>query len=444
MSHSTLIAGPSAVPLAGTLKPPGDKSISHRIVILASLAEGITKIDGFLPGEDNLATAAMFEAMGTPITWLNEDKTRLRIEGRGLHGLREPSSALDAGNSGTCVRLMAGVLAGQSFASTLTGDASLRRRPMMRVVAPLRRMGVRIDGPEDGALLPLTIRGGELAAIHHISQVASAQVKSCVLLAGLFAQGETSVSEPSPSRDHTEKMLASFGQPVDVRDDAIVLKPCGRLRSPEGVFQVPADPSSACFFAVAASLLPGSNVRLAGIGINPRRDGWRRILEQMGAQLVLEDERTVGLEPVADVLAGEAQLRGIRVNRSDVADAIDEFPVLFVAAALSSGEFVLRDAAELRTKESDRISIMARALTVCGVELQELPDGIRIRGRDTLGGNVRVDAADDHRIAMAMAVAAQRADGDIFIEHAEAIATSFPDFVPMAQSLGMNVRWADD
>jgi len=444
VSHSTLIAGPSGAPLSGILKPPGDKSISHRIVILASLADGVTKIDGFLPGEDNLATAAMFEAMGVPITWLSEDKTRLRIEGCGLHGLREPDAVLDAGNSGTCARLMAGVLAGQSFATTLTGDASLRRRPMLRVVEPLRRMGARIDGLEDGALLPLTIRGGELAAIHHVSEVASAQVKSCLLLAGLYAHGETSVSEPSPSRDHTEKMLAAFGQPVEMREDAITLKLCGHLQPPEDVFQVPADPSSACFFAVAASLLPGSCVRLAGIGINPRRDGWRRILMHMGAKLALEDERTVGLEPVADVVSQDAQLRGIHVERVDVADAIDEFPALFVAAALSEGEFVLRDAAELRTKESDRICIMAKALTACGVELQELPDGIRIRGRDALRGNVRIDAADDHRIAMAMAVAAQRADAEIRIEHAEAIATSYPDFVPIAQSVGMNVRWADD
>ena len=350
---------------------------------------------------------------------------------------------LDAGNAGTCVRLMTGILAGQSFHSVLVGDASLHRRPMRRVVEPVRRMGAHVDGREGGNKLPLAIRGGGLQAITHHSEVASAQVKSCVLLAGLFAEGTTRVSEPKPTRDHTERMLPLFGQLVEVsRDGTISLTPAGRLVAPREVVHIPADPSSAAFFAVAASLVPGSDVRLAAIGTNPRRDGWRRIMSGMGARLETVNEAAVGKETVADVRVTAGGLHGLNVDPGDVPDAIDEFPVLFVAASLADGEFVLAGAEELRVKESDRIAAMAAALRAAGADIDEQADGVRIRGVAALTGGIEIDAHGDHRIAMAMAVAAQRAHGEIRIRNAGAITTSFPDFVPMARAIGMNVHWA--
>ncbi|ATX81444.1 3-phosphoshikimate 1-carboxyvinyltransferase [Mariprofundus ferrinatatus] len=441
----TLIAGPAMGPLNGTITVPGDKSMSHRSVMLASLADGVTEIRGFLPGDDNVATARMFIDMGVDIEWLNDEKTSLRVHGVGLHGLKQPAKMLDAGNSGTCVRLMTGILAGQPFESTMTGDASLCKRPMKRVVDPVRRMGATVSGPDGGNLLPITISGGRLKAIHHISEVASAQVKSCVLLAGLYADGITRVNEPKPTRDHTERMLPLFGQPVEAAaDGTISINPSDRLTAPSCVVDIPADPSSACFFAVAASLVEGSDVTLKSIGINPRRDGWRRVMNGMGVRLTLEHEGKVGEEPVADVRVRSGGLHGMRVDPDDVPDAIDEFPVLFAAAALADGEFLLEEAEELRVKESDRISAMADALRAAGADIEERPDGAVIRGLNNLKGGAEVDALGDHRIAMAMAVAAQRADGEITIRNAAAIATSFPNFVPLAQSIGMNVRWQDE
>jgi len=410
--------------------------------MLAALADGITGISGFLPGEDNLATVQMFSQMGVRIRWLNEEKTGLRICGAGLHGLKKPQKVLDAGNSGTCVRLMTGVLAGQQFSSTLDGDHSLRSRPMRRVVEPVRRMGACVEGRDGGEYLPLTIHGGVLRAIEYASPVASAQVKSCVLLAGLFAEGQTRVREPGPSRDHTERMLPLFGQPVTRRDNAVCLEPSGRLVAPECEVHVPADPSSGCFFAVAASLVPGSEVRLRDVCINPRRDGWRRILLRMDGAIAEENAAMLGEEPVADLLATHATLSSTSVGKSDVPDAIDEFPVLFVAAALADGEFVLQGAKELRVKESDRIASMAACLRTCGVEVEESGDGVCIRGREMLRGGVSVDAKGDHRIAMAMAVAAQLADQPIEIHNAGGIRTSFPDFVQLSQAIGMQVGWA--
>ncbi len=438
----TLIAGPAKGALKGRVTVPGDKSMSHRAVMLASLADGVTEIHGFLPGEDNLATAQMFVDMGVTIEWLNDEKTSLRVHGVGLHGLKQPQGPLDAGNSGTCVRLMMGMLAGQDFESRLTGDASLRKRPMKRVVDPVRRMGAEVDGGDGGNLLPITIRGGVLKAIHHVSEVASAQVKSCVLLAGLFAEGETTVVEPRPTRDHTERMLPLFGQPVHVDGEGVIhLDPVGRLTAPNEPVHIPADPSSATFFAVAASLVEGSDVVLERIGMNPLRNGWSRILSEMSARLTLQNETLVGEEQVADIHAVAARLHGIHVNPADVPDAIDEFPALFAAAALAEGEFLLSEAEELRVKESDRIAVMARALVAAGADIEEHADGARITG-GTLKGGCRVDAEGDHRIAMAMAVAAQCAEEEIVIENAAAIATSFPDFVDLAQQLGMNLRWA--
>jgi len=443
-SGNILIAGPAAGPLQGRVTVPGDKSMSHRAVMLASLASGMTEIHGFLPGEDNLATAQMFVDMGVRIDWLNDEKTSLKVYGVGLHGLKQPTKMLDAGNSGTCVRLMAGVLAGQNFSATMTGDASLCKRPMKRVVDPIRRMRATVQGKDDGNLLPLTISGGRLKAIQHVSEVASAQVKSCVLLAGLFAEGETTVREPRPTRDHTERMLPLFGQPVRVDDEDIIhLRPVGRLKAPEQAVHIPADPSSAAFFAVAASLVPGSDVTLERIGMNPLRNGWSRILSGMNGTLSLENEAQVGKEQVADIHVVASQLKGLHVNPADVPDAIDEFPVLFAAATLAEDEFLLTEAEELRVKESDRIAVMAKALVAAGAEIEEFEDGARIVGGKLKGG-CRIDAEGDHRIAMAMAVAAQCADEEIVIENAAAIATSFPGFVDLAQKLGMNVHWQED
>ena len=440
----TLIAGPAKSALTGKVRVPGDKSMSHRAVMLGALADGVTKIEGFLPGDDNFATAAMFEAMGAKVTWLNKEKTALEVQGVGLYGLKEPENVLDAGNSGTAARLMTGILAGQDFHSVMVGDASLHARPMARVADPVRLMGAKVDGREGGNKMPLSIRGGKLKGINFQSPVASAQVKSCVLLAGLFADGETSVTEPKATRDHTERMLPLFGQDVE-RVDALTsrLKPCGKLTAPKEVVQIPADPSSATFFAVAASIIDGSDVLLNSIGINPRRDGWRRVMADMRADLTLEAENAVGAEPVADIRVKSAHLRGMTVNPDDIPDAIDEFPVLFVAAALSDGTFILGEAEELRVKESDRIATMVTALQACGADIEEKEDGVIIHGTPSLKGGVVVDAHGDHRIAMAMAVAAQRADSDIRIENAAAIATSFPSFVDLAQRIGMNVRWEE-
>jgi 3-phosphoshikimate 1-carboxyvinyltransferase len=439
----TLIAGPATGALKGRVTVPGDKSMSHRAVMLASLADGTTEIHGFLPGEDNLATARMFMDMGVMIEWLNSEKTSLRVHGVGLRGLKQPLMMLDAGNSGTCVRLMTGVLAGQSFTTTMTGDASLCKRPMKRVVDPVRRMGAVIDGGDGGNLLPITIKGGALKAIHYVSEVASAQVKSCLLLAGLFADGETTVVEPRPTRDHTERMLPLFGQPVHVDEAGVIhLNPTGKLTAPEEPIHIPADPSSASFFAVAASLIPGSDITLERIGMNPLRNGWSRILSDMNGQMELQNEGVVGEEIVADIHVTHQRLAGVNVNPADVPDSIDEFPVLFAAASLADGKFVLSEAEELRVKESDRIAVMARALMAAGADIEEYSDGLQIKG-GTLNGACTVNAEGDHRIAMAMAVAAQCAGAEIAIENAAAITTSFPDFVALAQELGMNVRWDD-
>ncbi len=438
-SGGTLVAGPARQGLQGRVTVSGDKSMSHRSIMLAALAEGVTEIQGFLAGEDNLSTASMFQSMGVTIEFLNPQKTSLRVHGVGLHGLREPERVLDAGNAGTAARLISGILAAQDFHSVLVGDASLHRRPMMRIVAPLRAMGAHIDGRDGGNYLPLAIRGSSLQGMRHEMHVASAQVKSCILLAGLYANGETRVREPRPTRDHTERMLPLFGQAVQRDGDDIVLQPCGHLTAPQDVVHIPADPSSAAFFAVAASLVSGSSVQLTAVGTNPRRDGWRRILQAMQADITLSPAADVGSETVADMRVTASRLQGITVDPADVPDAIDEFPVLFVAAALADGEFILQGAEELRVKESDRIACMVNALRAAGADIEERPDGVRIRGKERLKGGVTVDAQGDHRIAMAMAIAAQCAEQPITITHAAAIATSFPAFVPLAQAVGMNV-----
>ena len=421
-------------PLRGEIRVAGDKSISHRSIMLGSIAEGVTEVEGFLEGEDSLATLAAFRAMGVRIE--RPSTGRVSVHGVGLRGLCPPQSDLDLGNSGTSMRLLAGLLSGQPFDSRLTGDASLTRRPMARVATPLRMMGARIDTAEGGRP-PLLIHGGSaLRGIDYQMPVASAQVKSALLLAGLYAQGVTSVVEPAPTRDHTERMLSGFGYSV-IRDGARAqLQGGGRLTATR--IQVPADISSAAFFLVAASIAPGSDVLLRDVGINPTRTGVIDILRLMGASIELLAERESGGEPVADLRVRGAPLRGIVIPVELVPLAIDEFPVLFVAAACAEGETLLRGAEELRVKESDRIEVMATGLRALGVELETFPDGIRIRGRDTLDGG-SIDSCGDHRIAMAFSVASLRASDAIAIADCANVATSFPGFRSLAASIGLAV-----
>ncbi len=419
--------------LQGRVRVPGDKSISHRSIMLGSLAEGVTEAKGFLEGEDALATLATFRAMGVQIE--GPEQGRVRIHGVGLHGLKAPSEPLYLGNSGTSMRLLAGLLAGQAFDTELTGDASLSKRPMRRVTEPLAEMGARIDTADNGTA-PLRIHGGtRLRGINYQLPVASAQVKSCLLLAGLYADGRTTVTEPAPTRDHTERMLAGMGYPLQ-RDGATVsLEGGGRLRA--ATFDIPADISSAAFFLVGASIAEDSELVLEHVGINPTRTGVIDILRLMGADIELFNERESGGEPVADITVRSAPLKGIRIPEELVPLAIDEFPALFIAAACAEGETVLTGAGELRVKESDRISVMAEGLERIGIDAQPTPDGIRIRGGMIRGG--RVHSHSDHRIAMSFAIAALRAREPIVIDDCANVNTSFPGFVELARACGMSI-----
>ena len=416
--------------VSGEARVPGDKSMSHRSVMLGALARGITRVHGFLEGEDALATVAAFRDMGVQIEGpLNGE---LSIHGVGLHGLRAPSGDLDLGNSGTSIRLLSGLLAGQDFDSKLTGDASLSGRPMGRVLTPLALMGADVEGDRP----PLSIHGGQsLQGIHYDLPMASAQVKSCILLAGLYARGRTSVTEPAPARDHTERMLRGFGYEVSKDDGVISLDGGGTLTATE--IDVPADISSAAFFLVAASIAPGSDLTLLHVGVNPTRIGVINILRMMGADITLKNEREVGGEPVADIRVRYAPLSGIEIPVDQVPLAIDEMPVLFIAAACASGRTVLRGAEELRVKESDRIASMAEGLTTLGIANEVRDDGIVIEG-GTLGGGV-IHTYHDHRIAMSFAVAALRAEEEIRILDCEHVGTSFPGFDALARGLGLQI-----
>jgi 3-phosphoshikimate 1-carboxyvinyltransferase len=412
--------------LRGTLDIPGDKSISHRAVMLASLADGVSRIEGFLEGADTRATAASFARMGVRI---EAPAAGVRIvHGVGIDGLRAPDAALDCGNAGTAMRLLAGLLAGQGFDSVLMGDASLSQRPMRRVIDPLAAMGARIDSDDGHA--PLRIQGGRpLHGIDYALPVASAQVKSALLLAGLRADGETVVREPHPTRDYTERMLQAFGYPVDVEAGRVALRGGGRLRATDIV--VPADFSSAAFFIVAACVVPGSELRLRNVGVDPRRTGLLTVLRQMGADIGSTDGK------VADIVVRAAPLHGIEVPVNCVADMIDEFPALCVAAACASGRTLIRGAAELRVKESDRIATMATGLRALGITVDESPDGAVIHGGHLQGG--AVDSHGDHRIAMAFAVAGQVAEGEVRINDVANVATSFPGFDGLARSAGFHL-----
>ena len=418
----------------GQIRVPGDKSISHRSIMLGSLAEGVTEVAGFLEGEDSLATLQAFRDMGVVIEGPHHG--RVTINGVGLHGLQSPPGSLYLGNSGTSMRLLSGLLAGQTFDTVLTGDASLTKRPMGRVAKPLREMGAQIDTAEEGGP-PLRISGsGRLMGMDYNMPMASAQVKSCVLLAGLYASGSTSVTEPAPTRDHTERMLKGFGYPVKVDGATVTIESGHTLQACK--IDVPADISSAAFFMVAASICEGADLLLEHVGINPTRIGVINILRAMGGNIELTNEREVGGEPVADIRVRYAPLKGIDIPTDQVPLAIDEFPVLFVAAACAEGRTVLRGAEELRVKESDRIQVMVDGLVTLGVKAEPTPDGIVIDGGAIGAGSV--ESHGDHRIAMSFAVAALRAKGEIQIRDCANVATSFPGFVGLAQSVGMQVR----
>jgi 3-phosphoshikimate 1-carboxyvinyltransferase len=422
--------------LTGRVRVPGDKSISHRSVMLGALADGVSDIHGFLEGEDSLATLDAFRRMGVTIE--GPRAGRVVVHGVGMGGLRPPEGPLDLGNAGTSMRLLCGLLAGQGFDVTLAGDASLSRRPMRRVTEPLASMGAVIETSGAGTA-PLVIRGGHsLRGIDYRLPVASAQVKSALLLAGLYADGETCVTEPAPTRDHTERMLAGFGYDVRRTGPRTCLRGGGRLTG--GRIDVPADISSAAFFLVGASIAAGSDLVLEHVGINPTRDGVLSILRLMGADIEVLSQREMGGEPVADLRVRPAPLKGIRIPEEQVPLAIDEFPALFVAAACAEGETVLTGAQELRVKESDRIQVMADGLQTLGIEAEPSPDGIRIRGGGLSGG--RVDSGGDHRIAMALAMAALRASGPVTVDDCANVNTSFPGFADLAAGAGLAVRSA--
>jgi 3-phosphoshikimate 1-carboxyvinyltransferase len=424
--------------LQGELTVPGDKSISHRSLMLGALANGRTEVSGFLESEDCLATLRALGAMGVPIS--RQGAHQLSVEGVGRDGLRAPPGPLDMGNAGTAMRLFMGLLCGRPFDSTLVGDASLMRRPMERAARPLREMGAVIE-TQDGRP-PVLLRGGQrLHAIDFEMPVASAQVKSAVLLAALSAEGRTRVTEPAPTRDHTERMLAGFGVEVLRSGSTVAIEGGQSLQAAK--VAVPGDFSSAAFFMVAASIGGGAGLTLRNVGINPTRTGLLDMLVSMGADIRVQRHQGELPEPIADLEVRPAPLRGIRVPEALVPLAIDEFPVFFVAAACADGETLVRGAEELRVKESDRLATMAAGLAALGVEHELLPDGMWIRGRPGTGaafGSGRIDSHGDHRIAMAFAVAALRAAGPVHVEDTANVATSFPGFGALARSAGLGLR----
>lgn len=423
--------------LSGRLRVPGDKSISHRSIMLGSLADGVTVVSGFLEGEDSLATLNAFRAMGVVIEGPLDG--RVTIHGVGMHGLSKPGGPLELGNSGTSMRLLSGLLAGHGLGVTLTGDSSLSGRPMKRVIDPLTRMGAAISATESGTAPLVIAENHPLRGIKYPLPMASAQVKSAVLLAGLYAEGETSVTEPAPTRDHTERMLEGFGYPVRREGNRVSLTGGGRLRATR--IDVPADISSAAFFLVGASIAQGSELVLEHVGINPTRDGVISILRLMGADIELENQQLVGGEPVADIRIRSSRLHGVDIPEALVPLAIDEFPALFVAAACAEGVTRLTGAEELRVKESDRIQVMADGLNRLGILAEATPDGIVITGGQLTGGTV--ESHGDHRISMSFAMAALRATGPVEILDCANVNTSFPGFVQLAGQAGLMIRQAE-
>ncbi|ANV83066.1 3-phosphoshikimate 1-carboxyvinyltransferase [Picosynechococcus sp. PCC 7003] len=427
--HQQLVITPpaSGLSLQGKVRIPGDKSISHRALMLGAIAEGETIIEGLLLGEDPRSTAACFTAMGANISELNE--TEVRVQGVGLGNLQEPDNVLDAGNSGTTMRLMLGLLASSAdrfFA--VTGDGSLRSRPMSRVVNPLKEMGAQIWGKKGNTLAPLAIRGQHLKGIHYHSPIASAQVKSCVLLAGLLAEGQTTVTEPALSRDHSERMLRAFGAnlTIDPETHSVTIDPYPTLRGQKVV--VPGDISSAAFWMVAAAIVPDSDLTIENVGINPTRTGIIEAMQMMGADMTLDNAREVAGEPVADLRVQYSPLKGCTIGGEIIPRLIDEIPILAVAACFAEGTTIIKDAEELRVKESDRLAVMAAELTKMGANIIEHPDGLEIIGGATLNG-AEMDSYTDHRIAMSLAIAALNAKDETRIHRAEAASISYPTFV---------------
>ncbi len=418
-----------ATGVRGEITVPGDKSISHRSIMFGSLARGTTTVQGFLRGEDNMATLNAFRAMGVEIA---DDGEILTISGQGLHGLREPGDVVDCGNSGTSIRLLTGLLAGQNFFSVLTGDQYLRKRPMKRVVAPLALMGAVIHGRDGGEKAPLAIVGGGLKGIDYASPVASAQVKSAILLAGLYADGETTVTEPHRSRDHSERMLAHFGATIRVTDRGATVAGGREMEGREIV--VPGDISSAAFFLVAGLIVPGSELLIKGVGVNPTRTGIIDILLAMGGDITLQDQRHLSGEPVADLLVRSSSLKGIEIKGELIPRAIDEFPVVAIAAAMAEGVTTIRDAKELRVKETDRISATAANLRSAGVSVVETDDGMIVTGRGRLDG-CTVESRGDHRIAMAMLIGGLAAAAPVTVTDIGCIATSFPRFMSLLEQV---------
>lgn len=417
--------------LSGTVRVPGDKSISHRALMLGSLAQGETRVSGFLPSGDCLATLGCLRALGVPIE--RHDETTLTVHGLGLRGYRAPDAPLDCVRSGTTMRLLAGILAGQSLQCTLTGQDQLLRRPMRRITDPLRQMGAQIED-HDGCA-PLVVRGRPLCGIVHELAVASAQVKSALLLAGLYANEPTVVRQCGPARDHTEMLLAAMGVRVDVDGLQVRLEPPkGEALSPLSL-QVPGDLSSAAFLVVAALLLPGSEITVEGVGTNPTRTGLLDVLGEMGAHFEMRNERQSGGEPIADLAVRSCALQGTTVGGDTVVRMIDEFPVLAVAATQAQGETVIRDARELRVKETDRIATVVKELSKMGADIAPLPDGFCVRGPTPLRGTT-VESHGDHRLGMALAVAGLVAEGETVVQHTACIADSFPGFEGTLRSLG--------
>jgi 3-phosphoshikimate 1-carboxyvinyltransferase len=419
--------------LHGHCRVAGDKSISHRAIMLGAIAEGETYISGFLQGEDTLATLAAFQAMGVNIQ-RNQDV--VKIQGVGLYGLQKPFEPVYLGNSGTSMRLLSGLLSAQDFDTVLTGDPSLSKRPMRRVTDPLSKMGAKITASENGTP-PLQIFGNQkLQGIEYVMPMASAQVKSSILLAGLYAEGTTCVIEPAPTRDHSERMLQGFGYEIQRHGAQVCLKGGGKLFAKN--IDVPADISSAAFFLVGAAISTNSELYIEHVGINPTRTGILNILNLMGANIQILNKREIGGEPVADLLVKSSTLKGIQIPEELVPLAIDEFPAIFIAAACADGETVLTGAEELRVKESDRIQVMADGLNALGIDAQPTPDGMIIRGGQFDGGEI--DSHGDHRIAMSFAMASLRAKNPIKIKDCANVATSFPDFVELASRLGLNIE----
>lgn len=416
--------------LRGKVSVPGDKSISHRAVMFGSIAQGTTQIDGFLAGADCLSTIACFRALGIDIDGPRDG--RVTVRGRGLDGLSEAADVLDVGNSGTTIRLMSGILAGQRFYSVLTGDSSIRRRPMDRVASPLRQMGAAIYGRRGGSLAPLTILGRGLKGIDYETPVASAQIKSAVLLAGLYADEPTTVREPHLSRDHTERMLSGFGADLKAEDRRVTVQPGPRLEGRRVV--VPGDISSAAFMLVAALICPGSEVVIEGVGLNPTRTGVLDVLQAMGADIGVFNQRDEAGEPVGDLIVRSSGLTGTTMSGEVIPRAIDEIPAIAVAALYAGGTTVIRDARELRVKETDRIAALAGELRKMGARVEELEDGIVIEGGHPLTG-APVESHGDHRLAMSLAIAGLRAAGRTEISDAECIDVSFPGFERLLQGL---------